>query len=85
MQHGALPEGVTWLRADVTDEASTTTALEGLDFDAVVNFLSYDAGDAERSVKMFQRPHETVRADQFGVRLRQAGAPGPDRRVDAHS
>jgi nucleoside-diphosphate-sugar epimerase len=49
----ALPEGVTWLRADVTDEESTMRAIEGLDFDAVVNFLSYDAGDAERSIKMF--------------------------------
>ncbi len=49
----ALPEGVTWLKADITDEASTTKALEGLDFDAVVNFLSYDAGDAERSVRVF--------------------------------
>ena len=50
----ALPEGVTWLRADVTDEASVLSALEGLDFDSVVNFLSYDASDAERSVKTFQ-------------------------------
>jgi nucleoside-diphosphate-sugar epimerase len=49
-----LPEGVTWLRADVTDEASVLSAIEGLDFDAVVNFLSYDAGDAERSIKTFQ-------------------------------
>lgn len=50
----SLPEGVTWLRGDVTDEGSTIGALEGLDFDAVVNFLSYDADDAERSVKMFR-------------------------------
>jgi nucleoside-diphosphate-sugar epimerase len=49
----ALPEGVTWLRADVNDEASTSKALEGLDFDAVVNFLSYDAPDAERSIRIF--------------------------------
>jgi nucleoside-diphosphate-sugar epimerase len=50
----ALPEGVTWLKADVRDEESTMTALQGLDFDAVVNFLSYDAGDAERSIEMFR-------------------------------
>jgi nucleoside-diphosphate-sugar epimerase len=48
-----LPDGVTWLKADVTDDASTSKALQGLDFDAVVNFLSYDADDAERSVRMF--------------------------------
>jgi nucleoside-diphosphate-sugar epimerase len=50
----ALPEGVQWLRADVTDEASAITALRGLDFDAVVNFVSYDAGDAERSIGLFR-------------------------------
>jgi len=49
-----LPEGVTWLRADVTDEASTIGALKGLHFDAVVNFLSYDAGDAEQSIEVFR-------------------------------
>jgi nucleoside-diphosphate-sugar epimerase len=50
----ALPEGVTWLKADVTDEASVLSAIDGLDFDAVVNFLSYDASDAERSIKTFR-------------------------------
>src|ERR1700678_374464 len=49
-----LPEGVTWLKADVTDEASTINALQGLEFDVVVNFLSYDASDAERSVEVFR-------------------------------
>jgi nucleoside-diphosphate-sugar epimerase len=50
----SLPEGVTWLKADVTDEASTINALQGLEFDVVVNFLSYDASDAERSVEVFR-------------------------------
>jgi nucleoside-diphosphate-sugar epimerase len=49
-----LPEGVTWLRGDVTDGSSVASALGDRDFDAVVNFLSYDADDARRSVAMFE-------------------------------
>lgn len=49
-----LPEGVTWLKADVTDEHAVREALGDLEFDAVVNFVSYDAADAERSVEIFR-------------------------------
>jgi nucleoside-diphosphate-sugar epimerase len=48
-----LPEAVTWLTADVADDASLVGALRGLRFDAVVNFLSYDADDARRFVSLF--------------------------------
>jgi nucleoside-diphosphate-sugar epimerase len=55
-----LPEAVTWLSADVTDDASLAGVLDGLHFDAVVNFLSYDADDARRFVSLFQG-----RTDQY--------------------
>ena len=38
----------------MTDQAWVLSAIDGLDFDAVVNFLSYDASDAERSIKTFR-------------------------------
>ena len=47
-----LPDDVEWITADVTDEAALTAALEGRSFDAIVNFLSYDADDAERAVRV---------------------------------
>jgi nucleoside-diphosphate-sugar epimerase len=43
-----LPANVTQLVADVKDDGSVKAALEGHDFDSVVNFLSYDAEDALR-------------------------------------
>jgi len=55
-----LPEAVTWLSADVTDDASLAGVLDGLHFDAVVNFLSYDDDDARRFVSLFQG-----RTDQY--------------------
>ena len=39
------PDGVTWLTGDVTDDASLLAAVGDQRFDAVVNFLSYDADD----------------------------------------
>src|SRR4051794_38190248 len=47
------PEGVTCLTGDVTDDASLLAALGDQRFDAVVNFLSYDADDVSRMVAMF--------------------------------
>ncbi len=49
-----LPGAVTWLSADVTDNASLAAAVDGLHFDAVVNFVSYDADDAKRRVSLFR-------------------------------
>jgi nucleoside-diphosphate-sugar epimerase len=48
-----LPDEVEWLTGDVTDEASLTAALGDRTFDAVVNFLSYDADDARQAVAVF--------------------------------
>jgi nucleoside-diphosphate-sugar epimerase len=45
-----LPAAVTQLVADVDDEDAVKSALDGLEFDSVVNFLSYDAEDASRWV-----------------------------------
>ncbi len=48
-----LPEGVEFLVADITDQAHLASALGSRVFDAVVNFLSYDAPDAGRMVELF--------------------------------
>ncbi len=50
-----LPAGVEHLTGDVTDDASLAAALGGRDFDAVVNFVSYDDDDVERKVRTFGR------------------------------
>lgn len=48
-----LPAGVEQLTGDITDDASTSAALDGRTFDAVINFLSFDAEDVERMVRLF--------------------------------
>jgi nucleoside-diphosphate-sugar epimerase len=48
-----LPAGVERLVADVGDDASLAAALGDRRFDAMVNFLSYDAPDARRMVSLF--------------------------------
>jgi nucleoside-diphosphate-sugar epimerase len=48
-----LPGGVETLVADVTDDTALAAAVGDRVFDAVVNFLSYDADDAERMVAFF--------------------------------
>ncbi len=45
-----LPATVTRLVADVNDAGSVKAALDGLEFDSVVNFVSFDAEDASRWV-----------------------------------
>jgi nucleoside-diphosphate-sugar epimerase len=47
------PDGVTWLTGDVSDDASLRAALGDQRFDAVINFLSYDAADVRRMVSIF--------------------------------
>ncbi len=49
----ALPDGVETLVADVTDHAALAAAVSERGFDSVVNFLSYDADDAERMAAFF--------------------------------
>jgi nucleoside-diphosphate-sugar epimerase len=53
VRHRSLPDSVTWLQADVGDQASVRKALGDLEFDAAVNFLSYDAADAVQAVDTF--------------------------------
>ena len=48
-----LPGGVAWLTGDVTDDRSLLEAVGDQSFDAVVNFLSYDADDVRRMVDIF--------------------------------
>jgi nucleoside-diphosphate-sugar epimerase len=50
--HRQQPGTVTRLIADVNDAASVKAVLDGLEFDSVVNFLSYDAEDASRWVAL---------------------------------
>lgn len=48
-----LPESVIGITGDVTDDESLLAALGEQRFDVVVNFLSFDAEDAERMVRLF--------------------------------
>lgn len=48
-----LPESVTWLQADVSDPASVRKAIGDHEFDAVANFLSFNATDAADAVGLF--------------------------------
>jgi nucleoside-diphosphate-sugar epimerase len=45
---------VAKLAADVSEPGSVKAALDGLEFDAVVNFLSYDAADASRWAELLR-------------------------------
>jgi nucleoside-diphosphate-sugar epimerase len=49
-----LPCEVSWIRADVTDADSVEAVLRDRSFDVVINFLSYDADDARRSILTFK-------------------------------
>jgi len=49
----SLPIAVERLTVDIADDASLRAALETREFDAVVNFLSYDADDVARWVALF--------------------------------
>jgi len=53
VKHRSLPESVTWLRADIEDDASVREAVGDLEFGAVANFLSFNAADAARAVGIF--------------------------------
>src|SRR3954469_11533641 len=48
-----LPAGVETLVADMADDAALTAAAGDRSYDAVVNFLSFDADDARRMVAFF--------------------------------
>jgi len=48
-----LPDDVTWRSGDVTDSSSLEAAIGDDQYDSVINFLSYDADDAQRFVDLF--------------------------------
>jgi nucleoside-diphosphate-sugar epimerase len=48
-----LPAGVRELRADARDPRSVTHALDGLDFDSVVDFVAFAAGHVRADVELF--------------------------------
>jgi nucleoside-diphosphate-sugar epimerase len=52
-RHRQLPESVTWLQADVNDLASVRKAIGDREFDAVANFLSFNAAGASDAVGLF--------------------------------
>jgi nucleoside-diphosphate-sugar epimerase len=49
-----LPDSVRRLSGDVHDRASVEAAIDGLSFDAVVNFLTFDAAEATAAVDLFR-------------------------------
>jgi len=50
----ALPPGVRELRADVRDAESVRTAVDGLDFDSVVDFVAFTPGHVRADVDLFR-------------------------------
>ena len=49
-----VPQGATALVADVRDRDAARQALDGLEFDAVVDWVAYTADDVERDLALFQ-------------------------------
>ena len=77
-----MPDTVESIVADITDDAELDAALGRRHFDAVVNFLSYDASDADRMVGIFDGPDRTVRTHQFRIDLCQTGRTVADLGID---
>jgi nucleoside-diphosphate-sugar epimerase len=48
-----MPRAVHHIQADSSDSAAVVSALAGHHFDAVVNFLVYEAGQAEQDIELF--------------------------------
>lgn len=55
-----LPDGATGLLGDIRDQNSTANALGDLDFDAIVNMLTFTADHAHKAVSTFRG-----RTDQY--------------------
>jgi nucleoside-diphosphate-sugar epimerase len=49
----SLPGGVTELRADARDAAAVRKAVEGLDFDSVVDFIAFTPGHVRADIDLF--------------------------------
>jgi nucleoside-diphosphate-sugar epimerase len=50
----ALPPGVTELRADIRDAASVRDALNGFEFDSVVDFVAFTTGHVRADLDVFR-------------------------------
>ncbi|HEX4401030.1 MAG TPA: NAD-dependent epimerase/dehydratase family protein [Galbitalea sp.] len=50
----SLPASVKFLTGDITERSSVDNAIEGLFFDAVVNFLTFNAAGAQLAVETFR-------------------------------
>jgi nucleoside-diphosphate-sugar epimerase len=48
-----LPPGVTELRGDARDAASVRRAIEGVDFDSVVDFVAFEPGHVRADIDLF--------------------------------
>lgn len=46
-------EGATFIRADINDAGGMKKALDGMQFDVVVNFIAFTPADVERDIKLF--------------------------------
>jgi nucleoside-diphosphate-sugar epimerase len=49
----AIPDDVTELSGDIHDPQSIAAALDGRNFDVIVNFLTFNAEEAEAAIAMF--------------------------------
>jgi nucleoside-diphosphate-sugar epimerase len=49
-----LPAGVKTIRVDVNDLSAATHALDGMQFDAVVDWIAFTAEDIERDLNLFR-------------------------------
>ena len=50
----ALPEGAHFLKGNARDPQSIRDAVAGQEFDAVVNFVAYDAKDVQADLDIFR-------------------------------
>ena len=49
-----LPENIHQIIADIHDETSTASALKGMAFDTVCEFIAFQPEDAERDIRLFR-------------------------------
>ena len=49
-----MPGNVKWIRCDIGDEQAAATALEGLNFDVVCDFIGFVPEQLERDYRLFR-------------------------------
>jgi uncharacterized protein YbjT (DUF2867 family) len=78
-----LPAGVKTLTVDMEDDAAVARALDGMRFDAVVDWIAYTPGAHRTRSAAVRRAHAAVHLHQLRQRLSEAGDRLPDYRIDA--